>query len=71
MTIADACDAFLRDVEARNLSRSSRSAYESLFRQLGAFARDRGLVAMGEIDTNSVRQWREEWTPPTARKSNG
>ena len=62
MTIGNACDAFLRDIEAQNLSRSSRANYKTLFRQLGAFARDRGLVAMGEIDTNAVRQWREEWT---------
>ena len=30
MTIADACDAYLRDIEARNFSRSTREGYQSL-----------------------------------------
>ena len=62
MRIADACDAYLRDVEAQNLSQSTRRGYKSLFRQLSTFARDGGLEAIGEIDANAVRRWREQWT---------
>lgn len=62
MRIADACEAYLREIEAQNLSRSTKEGYRSLFRQLGVFARDGGLEAIGEIDTDAVRRWREQWT---------
>ena len=62
MTIANACDAYLRDVKARNLCGSTLEGYASLFRQLKAFAREAGLEMMGGIDADSVRKWREQWT---------
>ena len=62
MRIADACEAYLRDMEARNLRKSTREGYESLFRLLGAFARDTGLGSVAAIDSAHLRVWREQWT---------
>ena len=62
MRIADACEAYLRDMEARNLRKSTREGYQSLFRLLGAFALDTGLGSVAAIDSAHLRVWREQWT---------
>lgn len=35
MTISEACEAYLRDLKARNIRASTCYGYRSLFRQLG------------------------------------
>ena len=62
MTLEEACDAYLSDVRARNLSGSSIRGYGVLFRKLGRFAAEQGLVNIDEIDAASLRQWRESWS---------
>ena len=59
MTIAEACEAYLRDLEARGIAASTRENYKYLFRQLQVFARDATVDSLGGIDKESVRRWRE------------
>ena len=62
MTLKDSCNAYLRDIAARNLSESTQNGYRSLFRQLQAFAKGKELVNLGDLDSRQVRAWREGWT---------
>ena len=73
MTIVDACNAYLRDLEARNIRKATREGYESLFRQLEAFAREAGIESLDGFDRDALRRWREQWTvaPSTQRKHLG
>lgn len=70
MTIAEACDAYLRDLEARNLAKSTRAAYRSLFRFLLRFAEEEDIRSLRELDRLLLRRWRESWTlrPSTQRQ---
>ena len=61
MTIADACAAYLRDLEARNIRKSTKAGYQSLFRQLEAFAARTGAESLEGITGDAVRNWREQW----------
>ena len=61
MKIADACAAYLRDLEARNIRKSTIEGYKSLFRQMEAFAREVGITSLEGIDRDAVRCWREQW----------
>ena len=61
MKISDACGAYLRDLEARNIRKSTREGYTSLFRQLQAFFTGVGVSSLEEIDRAAVRRWREQW----------
>ena len=61
MTIAEACEAYLRDLEARNIRKSTLQGYRSLFRQLESFAGNTGLASLSEIDGDNLRSWREQW----------
>lgn len=60
-TISDACDAFIRDAEARGLRATSVYKYRLLFKQLKAFAENRGISYINECDTDTLRQFRESW----------
>lgn len=62
MTIKEACDAYLRDITARNLSESTRNGYQSLFRQMQAFAAEEDLIEISGLDARLIRTWREAWT---------
>ena len=62
MKIAAACEAYLRDMDARNLRKSTCEGYESLFRLLAAFARDAGLESIATIHSSDLRKWRGQWT---------
>ena len=62
MTVRQAFDAYLRELEARNCRKSTRESYRSLFRQLEAFARDEGLETLADIGRADARRWRERWT---------
>ena len=61
MTVGDACAAYLRDLAARNTRESTRASYQSLFRQLEAFAHDVGVESLEGINRDAIRAWREQW----------
>ncbi len=62
MTLHDACDAYLRDIVARNLSESTQNGYRSVFRHLQAFAKEGELTEIDDLDSQQIRTWREGWT---------
>ncbi len=61
MTLQAACEAYLRDLEARKLSRSTRNNYRSLFRAWQAWAAERCLSALRDFNQAEMRAWRESW----------
>ena len=50
MKISHACAAYLRDLEAQRIRKSTRQNYQTLFRQLEAFATNSGVDSLQEID---------------------
>ena len=62
LTLAEACDAFVRDLQARKLRPSSIRDYTSMFRSLLAFAQtnDTGL-RLRDVNEEILRAWRETW----------
>jgi integrase/recombinase XerD len=61
-TIQDATDQFILDAEARGLRPPSVYKYKLLFKQLKAFADDKGLRYITECDVEVLRGFRESWT---------
>ncbi len=61
MTLAEACEAYMRELEARNLRKSTKASYRTLFRQLQAFARESGTEAVKDLDREAISRWRERW----------
>ena len=62
LTLVDACEAFLRDLRARQLSPSSIRDYTSMFKSLQAFTANSGSgIRIRAIDEKLVRAWRETW----------
>ena len=61
MKLSDACDAYLRDTEARNLRPSTLSNYKYLFRAWNSYAVERGLSELADFDQTAMRAWRESW----------
>ncbi len=61
MKLSEACDAYLRDIEARHLRPSTRKSYKSLFRAWQAYARNRGLTELSSFDQAEMRTWRDSW----------
>jgi integrase len=60
-TIKAACEAFTQDAEARDLKPPTLYKYDLLFRQLQAFAEDKGLVFISDMDLEATRKFRESW----------
>jgi integrase/recombinase XerD len=60
-TIETATDAFIHDAEARGLRPPSVYKYKLLFKQLKAFAADKGLRYITECDIETLRKFRETW----------
>ena len=60
-TILDATDLFIRDAEVRGLREPSIYKYRLLFKQLKAFADDKGLRYITECDIENLRAFRESW----------
>jgi integrase/recombinase XerD len=60
-TIEDATEGFIRDAEARGLRPPSVYKYKLLFKQLKAFADDKGLRYITECDIETLRAFRESW----------
>jgi integrase/recombinase XerD len=69
-TIQDATEAFIRDPEARGLRPATLKKYKILFKKLGAFAEDKGVRYISELDVEQLRLFREAWpiSPLTATK---
>ena len=62
MTIDEAREAYLRELEARNIRKSTRAGYRSLFKQLRGFAGKGGKGSLAELDRAALRAWREQWS---------
>ena len=62
MTIEEACAAYLRELEARNIRKTTRKCYRSMFRQLQAFAEAENIESLEEFDRDALRRWRDQWT---------
>lgn len=61
MTLQDACQAYLRDIEARHLRASTRDNYKSLFRAWQTYADARDFIALNDWNQAQMRTWRESW----------
>ena len=61
MTVGEACRAYLRDLQARNLSKSTQEGYRALFRHLQAYAAPLGVSSLEDLDRATMRRWREGW----------
>jgi len=59
--VREACEAFLRDAEARNLRGTTLYKYRLLFRQFQEFAQQLGLRYLRELDVALLRQFRAQW----------
>ena len=59
--VREACEAFLRDAEARNLRGTTLYKYRLLFRQFKEFAQQLGLRYLRELDGALLRQFRAQW----------
>ena len=62
ITIARACEEFLKDAQARELREATLYKYRLLFRQLQAFADSEGLRYLKELDLERLRKFRAGWT---------
>lgn len=60
-TILESTDAFIRDAEARGLRPPSVYKYRLLFKQLNAFATEKGLTFLDELGVHELRLFRESW----------
>ena len=69
-TIQDATEAFIRDAEARGLRPATLKKYTILFKRLRAFAENKGLRYITDLDIETLRLFRESWqiSPLTATK---
>lgn len=62
MTVQEACEAYLRELEARNVRKSTLAGYRSLLKQLRTFALAHGIEGIGDVDGSAMRRWRDQWT---------
>jgi integrase/recombinase XerD len=60
-TIQLAGERFLADAEAQKLKESTISKYRLLFKQIGEFARERGLRYLKELDLMMLDEFRAGW----------
>ena len=61
VTLEQATSQFIADAEARNLKDKTVYKYRLLFRQLTAFAKDRGIRFVKEFDPSRLRTFRAGW----------
>jgi site-specific recombinase XerD len=61
ITIAQACQEFLLDAEARQLQEATLYKYRLLFRKMESFAHDHGLRFLRELDLAMLREFRTSW----------
>jgi integrase/recombinase XerD len=60
-TIQQALDKFLADAKARQLNESTIYKYRLLFKQIGKFAKERGLRYLKELNLPMLDDFRSEW----------
>lgn len=58
MTVQEACGAYLRELEAQNVRKSTREGYQSLFRRLRAFASNEDIESIEGLDKATLTAWR-------------
>jgi len=70
VTLADAWESLLADLEARKLSEQTIRKYKLLERQMKAYAEERGLRMLEQFDLDALSKFRATWKdgPRTARK---
>lgn len=61
ITIAEACAAFEREMIAQKLRESSQKKYKMMLRQLKAFAVEKGLATITELDYDATEAFRQMW----------
>jgi integrase/recombinase XerD len=61
VSIAQACDDFVADAEARNLRDKTVYKYRLLFRHLKTFSEVQGLRFLKQLDTPTLRKFRASW----------
>ena len=69
MKLAEATDAYLRDMKARDIRSSTLKRYISIFRAWQAYASEKGLSELTDFDQAEMRALRESWSckPATQR----
>ncbi len=60
MKLGAAVRAWLRDLKARDLRRSTRAGHACTFRSLEAYADRRDLIDLDQIGADALRNWLEE-----------
>jgi integrase/recombinase XerD len=70
VSLADAWESMLADLEARQVSPSTLGKYKLLKRQLAAYAESRGLSHLADFDLETLSRFRATWKdgPRTAAK---
>lgn len=61
LTVRQACDGFVADAEARHLRAPSLYKYHLLFKQLQAFAEQKGFRYLAEFSLDQWRTFRATW----------
>ncbi|MCY4588725.1 MAG: tyrosine-type recombinase/integrase [Bryobacterales bacterium] len=61
MKLSEACDAYLRDIKARNFRYSTQKNYKYLFRSWLSYAEKHDLTQLSSFDLVEMRTWRESW----------
>jgi integrase/recombinase XerD len=61
VTIAHACEVFLRDAAARNLREPTQYKYRLLFRRLQEFSKGKGFQFVRQLDLSAMRDFRASW----------
>jgi integrase/recombinase XerD len=60
-TIEEWRDQFLKDAEARNLSKGTQRLYKLLFKQLLEFTQNRGIKFANDLDLEALTDFRADW----------
>lgn len=61
ITLTEWQERFLQDAEARHLNTETIRKYKLLFKQLLAFAKDKGIQYVNEIDLGTLTDFRLTW----------
>lgn len=60
--IREACELYLRDIRARELSAGTQSRYSALLARLRKAARREQVDLLADISPGLIRRWRETWS---------
>jgi|HubBroStandDraft_2_1064218.scaffolds.fasta_scaffold13916_3 integrase/recombinase XerD len=61
VTVEDAFAKFIADASARELRKSTLRKHELMKRNLNAFCQNRGLIFLGQLTVDEVREFRNTW----------